>query len=148
MLNQDYREMLSVLSDNNVRFLVVGAYAMAGHGYPRATGDIDIWVEPSEENSEKVCNSLIAFGAPGEFYNKNTFEEKGIILQIGVAPRRIDILTHIGDVEFREAWDKRKIIEIEGLKIPIIGIDELIRSKLSAGRDKDIADVKKLKNKT
>lgn len=147
MLNQDYREMLSALSDNDVRFLIVGAYAMAGHGYPRATGDIDIWVEPSEENSEKVCKSLAAFGAPGEFYNKNTFEEKGIILQIGVVPRRIDILTHIGDVEFREAWNNRKIVEIEDLRIPMIGIEELIKSKLSAGRDKDIADVKRLKNK-
>lgn len=74
MLNQDYREMLSALSDNDVRFLIVGAYAMAGHGYPRSTGDINIWVEPSEENSEKVCKSLAEFGAPGEFYNKNTFD--------------------------------------------------------------------------
>ncbi len=74
MLNQDYKEMLSLLLKNNVRFMVVGAYAMAAHGYPRATGDIDIWVEVSTENSRRVYLALIEFGAPSQHFHQNTFE--------------------------------------------------------------------------
>jgi len=145
MINQDYKEMLSILLDNEVKFLVVGAHATASHGYiRRATGDIDLWVEASKENSEKIYKSLAEFGAPGEHYNIDTFEEKGVILQIGIAPRRIDIITNIDGVNFHEAWNNKKIVEIENLKIPILDKNDLIKNKLSTGRDKDILDARKL----
>lgn len=96
MLNEDYKEMLQTLLNNRVKFLIVGAYAMGAQGYPRATGDLDIWVEPSAENSINVYNSLAEFRAPLEQINEETFIEKGVIFQIGIVPRRIDMLTCFG----------------------------------------------------
>lgn len=142
MLNKDYKEMLQGLLDNKVEFLVVGAYAMAAHGYPRATGDLDLWVFTSRENAEKVYKALGEFGAPLEQIDKNSFSEKGIIFQIGVAPCRIDIITQIDGVEFEQAYPKRKEIEIDGIKIPVISKEDLIHNKESTGREKDKLDSK------
>ena len=134
--------MLQSLLDNKVEFLVVGAYAMAAHGYPRATGDLDLWVFTSMENAEKVYKALAEFGAPLEQINKNSFSEKGIIFQIGVAPCRIDIITQISGVEFEQAYPKRKEVEIDGIKFPIISKEDLIHNKESTGREKDKLDSK------
>ena len=142
MLNKDYREMLQSLLENKVEFLVVGAYAMAAHGYPRATGDIDLWVFTSKENAEKVYKALGEFGAPLEQIDKDSFSEKGIIFQIGVAPCRIDIITQIDGIEFEQAYPKRKEIEIDGIKFPIISKEDLIHNKESTGREKDKLDSK------
>ena len=90
MLNEDYRDMLRILLGNEVRFLVVGAYALGAYGYPRATGDFDIWVDTSRENSKKIYAALAEFGSPLVDISERTFTEKGIIFQIGIAPRRID----------------------------------------------------------
>ena len=86
MLNEDYKDMLQSLLDNEVKFLIVGAYALAAYGYPRATGDFDIWVEASQENSKKILSALISFGTPTSGLTENTFMQKSIIFQIGVAP--------------------------------------------------------------
>lgn len=94
MLNEDYKEILQSLLRNKVKFLIVGAYAMGVYGYPRATGDFDIWVDASIENSKKICKSLSEFGAPLSEVTEKTFSKKRVVFQIGVAPRRIDILTH------------------------------------------------------
>ncbi|MBN2182732.1 MAG: nucleotidyltransferase [Sedimentisphaerales bacterium] len=134
--------MLQSLLDHKVEFLVVGAYAMAAHGYPRATGDLDLWVFTSRENAEKVYKALGEFGAPLEQIDKDSFSEKGIIFQIGVAPCRIDIITQISGVEFEQAYPKRKDIEIDGIKLPIISKEDLIRNKESTGREKDKLDSK------
>ncbi len=146
MLNQDYKEMLSILLKNDVKFLTVGAYALGSHGFPRATGDIDIWVKADKENSEKIYRSLIEFGAPKDHFQKDTFANEGNILQLGVRPRRIDISTYIDGVSFDEAWTDRLIVELGNLQIPIISKDNLIKNKLATGRAKDIEDVKNLKN--
>lgn len=145
MLNKDYKEMLQILLDNKVRFLVVGAYAMGVYGYPRATGDFDIWVEASSENSEKIYRSLSQFGAPLSDITKTTFCEEGIIFQIGVAPRRIDIITKIDGVDFKKAYLDKQEIEIEDIKIPFLSKEDLIRNKESTGREKDILDAKYLR---
>ena len=144
MLNSDYKDMLQVLLDNRVKFLLVGAYAMGVHGYPRATGDIDIWVEPSAENSERVYRSMAAFGAPLHEIDEATFATPGIVFQIGVAPRRIDIITAISGVEFDDAYQQRQIVEIEDLSIPILSLGDLIRNKRATGRDKDRLDADQL----
>ena len=142
MLNEDYKEMLQILLNNEVKFLVVGAYAMAVHGYPRATGDLDLWVFTSRENAEKVYKALTEFGAPLEQIDKGSFSEKGIIFQIGVTPCRIDIITQIDGVEFEQAYPKRKEIEIDGIKIPVISKEDLIHNKETTGREKDKLDSK------
>jgi hypothetical protein len=123
MLNDDYREMLQILLGNEVRFLVVDAYALGAHGYPRATGDFDIWVEPSSNNSKKIYSSLAEFGAPLADISESTFSEEGIIFQIGVAPRRIDIITSIDGVEFTDAHQHKENIDLEGLTIPFLSKD-------------------------
>ncbi|HCG76856.1 MAG: hypothetical protein COZ37_00770 [bacterium (Candidatus Ratteibacteria) CG_4_10_14_3_um_filter_41_18] len=145
MLNEDYKEILQILLNNKVKFLIVGAYAMGIYGYPRATGDFDIWVEASIENSKKIYKSLSEFGAPLSDINEKTFSEEGIIFQIGVAPRRIDVITYIDGVRFRDAYKAKTNVEIENLKIPFLSKQDLIKNKKSTGREKDKLDIKYLK---
>lgn len=145
MLNQDYKEMLSLLIDNGVEFVLVGAYALAAHGFPRATGDIDIFVRPNPKNGHRIYECLAEFGAPLDGINVKDFISPGVIFQIGVAPRRIDILTTIDAVSFQEAIEDAVMIEIEGLKIPVLSKSKLIKNKESTGRVKDMIDAETLK---
>jgi hypothetical protein len=147
MLNKDYKEMLQNLLDEKADFIVVGAYALAAHGYPRATGDLDIWIKPDEENSKKVYKALATFGAPISQIREDEFSQLGIIFQIGVIPRRIDIITTIDGVKYEEADADKILVEIEDLKIPVLSIDKLIKNKISTGREKDLLDVKLLKKR-
>ena len=144
MLNEDYKEILQILLKNEVKFLVVGAYAMAAYGYPRATGDFDMWVDTTSENSKKIYKSLSKFGAPLSEITDKTFTEKGIVFQIGVAPRRIDIITHIDGVTFYDAYQNKEIIEIENMKIPFLSKTNLIKNKKATGRKKDKLDIEYL----
>ena len=144
MLNEDYKDMLQSLLDNEVKFLIVGAYALAAYGYPRATGDFDIWVEASPENSPKILSALTSFGSPTSGLTEKTFIQKEIVFQIGVAPRRIDLITHINGVDFNNAYPSRTTIVMEGLDIPFISKENLIKNKKSTGRDKDLVDAKHL----
>jgi hypothetical protein len=147
MLNKDYKEILQIFIDNKVKFLVVGAYAMGVHGYPRATGDFDLWVEPTSDNSHKIIDSLKLFGAPLSDLTPETFTENKIIFQIGIAPRRIDIITHIDGVEFGAAYKNKIELLVENVKIPFLSKPDLIKNKESTGREKDRLDVKYLKSK-
>jgi len=147
VLNNDYKDMLQVLLDNGVKFLLVGAYAMGAHGYPRATGDIDIWVEPSPDNSTRVYRALAQFGAPLHEVDEGTFVKLGVVFQIGVAPRRIDIMSSVSGVEFDEAYRHRQIVEMEGMPIPILSYDDLVRNKRATGRDKDRLDADRLEKR-
>jgi len=140
LLNEDYKEMLQILLDNDTKFLVVGAYAMAAYGYPRATGDFDIWVDSSPENSRKLYQSLSDFGAPVHKITEGTFTEPDVVFQIGIAPRRIDILTRIDGVNFDQAWKAKKDIVVESLPIPFISKENLIRNKKATGRERDKLD--------
>jgi hypothetical protein len=139
-LNSDFRDMLAMLSEEGVEFLIVGAYALAAHGYPRATGDIDIWVRCSDENAVKVWKALERFRAPMFDLILDDLKTPDIVFQIGVAPRRIDILTSIAGVSFDEAWDARISIKVDGLDLWVIGRDHLIQNKKATGRPKDQAD--------
>ena len=140
MLNSDYRDMLYALSEESVRYLLVGAYALAVHGHVRATGDIDLWVERGEDNARRVMAALERFGAPLQNIEARDFEVPDTVFQIGVAPRRIDLLTAIDAVEFEEAWQEREEIEVAGLKVPVVGRHHLLRNKRATGRLKDEAD--------
>ncbi len=133
--------MLSELSAQQAEFLLVGAYALAGHGLPRATGDIDIWIRPTRDNAVRVWRALTTFGAPLETLSLDDLTTPGVFFQIGVPPRRIDVLTAIDGVEFEEAWQTRLDCEIDGIKLSVLGRDALIRNKRAAGRPKDLADL-------
>ena len=126
MLNEDYKDMLHALSDEKVRFLLVGAYALAAHGYPRATMDIDIWVMPSPQNADAVLRALHRFGAPLHNLTKEDLQKDGTIFQIGVAPRRIDIITAASGLQFEEAYERSLSVNIEGIEVHIPSIDDLI----------------------
>jgi predicted nucleotidyltransferase len=146
MLNEDYKEMLQCLSDEKVKFLLVGAYAMAAHGYPRATMDIDIWVMPTPENAQAVIRALRRFGAPLQGLTIEDLQKDDTIFQIGVAPRRIDILAGASGLKFEEALLHSMEIEIEGIKVHIPSIEDLIRNKKATGRTKDLADAEALES--
>ncbi len=145
MLNDDYREMLHILLDEGVEFILVGAYALAAHGYPRATGDIDIWVRSSAENALRVYQALAQFGAPVQNICPEDFTNSDVIFQIGVAPRRIDIMTSITGVDFADAVQNALPIDIEELSIPVLAISDLIKNKEETGREKDLLDAKVLR---
>ena len=140
MLNPDFRDILSAFSEENVEYLLVGAYALAAHGQVRATGDIDLWVRNSEDNALRIMSALASFGAPLHQIEARDFETPGTVFQIGVAPRRVDILTSIDAVQFEEAWPAREEVEVAGLKVPVIGRHHLLRNKRATGRPKDLAD--------
>ena len=147
MLNKDYKEMFQLLLEEQVDFILVGAYALAAHGYPRATGDIDIWVKADEINSISIYKALERFGAPVDQITVNEFATEGIVFKIGVTPRRIDIITHLDGISFDEADEDKIIVKVEGLKLPILSFDKLIKNKLSTGRERDELDVKLLKKR-
>ena len=146
MLNEDYKEMLQCLADEGAKFLIVGAYALAAHGYPRATMDIDIWVMPSRDNAEAVLRALRRFGAPLRGLTIDDLQRDDTIFQIGVAPRRIDIITGASGLQFEETFHRSAEIRIEGLRVRIPSVDDLIRNKKASGRTKDLADAEALES--
>jgi len=146
MLNEDYKDMLHALSEERVRFLLVGAYALAAHGYPRATMDIDIWVMPSPENAEAVFRALRRFGAPFQNLTKTDLQAEGTVFQIGVAPRRIDMITAASGLQFESAYRNSIPIVIAGIEVRILSIDDLIINKKATGRTKDLADAEMLQS--
>jgi predicted nucleotidyltransferase len=146
MLNKDYREMLQCLLEEKVRFLLIGAYALAVHGFPRATKDIDFFVWATPENAANLVRALARFGAPLDEISESDFSAPGVVFQIGNNPRRIDILTKISGVEFERAYANRKNIFLEGLEIPVISVPDLIANKRATGRTQDLADVEKLES--
>ena len=132
-MERDFKDMLSAFSDEEVEYLLVGAHAMAVHGCPRATQDIDFWVRPSPQNAKRVFRALAVFGAPLESVAAQDFENPGTIFQIGLPPLRIDIITSIDGVEFDEAWQNRLEIVLDGLAAMVIGREELLKNKKSTG---------------
>jgi hypothetical protein len=136
MLNENFRDMLFALREAEVEYLVVGAYALAAHGSPRATGDIDLWVRPTEVNAGRVWNALQRFGAPVSQLCIEDFCTDNVVYQIGVPPQRIDILTSITGVEFSDAWQSRIVLEIDGISVPVLGLRDLMTNKLATSRTK------------
>jgi len=140
--------MLQCLLEERVEFLLIGAYALAAHGYPRATKDIDIWVHASESNAPRIYHALTKFGAPTNQIDKQDFLKEGAVLQIGITPVRIDITTKVDGVQFEEAYPNRLEIEMEELRLPVISREDLIRNKTASGRPQDLVDVQMLQHQT
>jgi hypothetical protein len=141
MLNQHFKDILLCLRNESVEFIVVGAYALAAHGYPRATGDIDIWINRSAENSKRTFRALDAFGAPLSELTPNAFTTANMVFQIGVEPSRIDILTGIDGVNFDDAWRNKVSTIVDDIVVDIISKADLLINKQAAGRDKDQSDI-------
>lgn len=148
VLNDDFRDFLAALLHENVRFLVVGAYALAVHGVPRATGDIDVWLEPDPDNAERAWRALQTFGAPVAALGLTQTDllKPGQVVQLGLPPRRIDLLTAISGVGFAEAWEGRVIHNVDGLPLPFLDRPAL-QNKRATGRAKDLIDVETLERR-
>jgi hypothetical protein len=141
-MNPDFLDLLRALLAADVRFMVVGAYAVGVHGRPRATKDLDVWVEPSPENAPKVIHALVEFGAPLMGLTAKDLEVAGVGLQIGMEPLRIDVLTKVSGPAFSEAWPTHVEVQFsEDVRCPVIGLDALLSNKRAAGRPQDLADV-------
>ena len=141
MLNKDFKEILSAFLSEKVEFMVVGGYAMAFHGFVRATGDIDLWIRPTKTNAKKVWRALEVFQAPLFDLKLSDLHTLGMVFQMGMIPNRIDIVTQINGVEFDESWKNHKTVKIDELEIPVIGKDQLLINKKSTERLKDRNDV-------
>ena len=140
-MNPDFLDIIRELSDANVRFIIVGAYAVNIYVDPRATGDLDIWVEPTPQNAANVIRALRNFGAPLHDLTDKDFAAPGVTFQIGIAPRRIDILTEVTGIQFEEAWVDRTVWPFGPLSAPFLGKASLIKNKRATGRPKDLADL-------
>lgn len=145
-MNEDFRDLLFALLDAQVRFLVVGAHALAVHGVPRATGDLDLWIEPTAENAQRVVAALERFGAPlGALkLSSHDFVQPDHVVQVGLPPRRVDLLTGISGVDFPGAWDRRVSMPVEDRAIPVIGRADFVANKRATGRQRDLGDLEDL----
>ncbi|MBK7391954.1 MAG: nucleotidyltransferase [Chloracidobacterium sp.] len=141
MLNPDFRDILLSLRRAEVEFIVVGAYALASHGRPRATGDIDIFLRNSPNNAERVMRALREFGAPLENISTEDFTSGDNVVQLGVEPRRIDLMTRISGVSFDDAWKNKIAVSIGDLEIFVLSKNDLLANKKAANRDKDSSDI-------
>ena len=141
MLNPDFKDMLSCLKDKRVEFIIVGAYALAAHGLPRATGDIDIWVRNSSGKAQKIMDALKKFGAPLTNLSEADFTSPDMVVQIGVEPCRIDLLTSISGVEFDAAWENKVTIALEDVELYVLSKADLLMNKSATGRNKDQGDI-------
>jgi Nucleotidyltransferase of unknown function (DUF6036) len=144
MLSKDFKEFIKLLNEHSVRYLVVGGYAVALHGHPRYTKDLDIWIELSPENAENILKALENFGFASLDLKPDDFLENDQIIQLGYPPNRIDILTTLKDVKFEDCWRAKVQVEIGGLDIYFIDIENLKRNKRATGRPQDIADAENL----
>ena len=143
-MERDFVEMLSALDAAGAEYLVVGAHALAAHGVPRATGDLDIWVRATPGNARRVLAALHDFGAPLFDLTPDDLSRPETVFQIGVVPVRIDLLTSISGVGFDEAWAGRIEVSIEGVTVGVLGREELLRNKRATGRPKDLLDAESL----
>jgi hypothetical protein len=143
-LADDFRDLLRAFADHGVRFLVVGAYALAVHGRPRATGDLDVWIEATPDNAERTYAALADFGAPLQGLTTADLATLGVVFQIGLPPLRIDVLTQISGVDFAAAWPGRKRAVFGDITVDVIGRDDFITNKRATGRLKDLVDARSI----
>ena len=139
-LNPDFQEFLRSFIGHDVRFLIVGGYALAAHGHPRYTKDLDVWVWTDPSNSQRVVAAVEEFGFSGLGLTAADFEDPDVVVQLGREPQRIDILTFATGLTFSDAFDHRMMLNIGGLQVPFLSIDDLRTNKLATGRLQDQAD--------
>ena len=143
--NSDFRELLSTWNDCEVRYLIIGGYAVMLYTEPRFTKDLDLWVEPTAENGRRVFRALALFGAPLAGVTADDFSQEGLFYQMGRPPVRVDVLTSVTGMRFQEAWLNRVERDLGGIPAPFLSRDDLIRTKTALGRPQDLLDVEQLK---
>jgi len=139
-VNSDFTDLLKLFNDNHVKYLVIGGYAVVQHAEPRYTKDLDLWINADAVNAEAVYKALREFGAPLAELTEKDFAEEGYFYQMGVPPVRVDILMGIPGIEFDGAWQKRVEVDFDGLPVPFISKEDLIKAKLASGRPQDLID--------
>lgn len=144
MLNQDFRKFLQLLARYDVRYLIVGGYSVALHGYPRYTKDLDVWVLTSQTNAERLIAALDAFGFGSLGLTTADFLEPGYVVQLGQPPARIDLLTSLTGVEFEQCWRNREELVVNEIVLPVLSLDDLRQNKRALGRHQDLADLENL----
>jgi hypothetical protein len=143
-MNLDFKDLLSAFNAHRVEYLVVGAHALAVHGYVRSTGDLDVWIKPELANAKRVIEALRSFGAPLHDLSEADLTRSGTVFQIGVAPIRIDVLTSIDGVNFDEAWGARLMARFAEEPVPVLSAAHLIVNKKAVGRPQDLVDIDEL----
>lgn len=144
VLNQDFKEFIESLNDNNVRYLIIGGYAVAFHGYPRYTKDLDVWIQLDRENAANVVKALDQFGFSSLGLGVGDFLEPDTIIQLGYPPSRINLVIGIKDMDFDRCYATKISVEIEGVTMHYIDLENLRKNKRSAGRLQDLADLENL----
>ncbi|MDQ3633354.1 MAG: hypothetical protein M3405_02435 [Acidobacteriota bacterium] len=144
MLNKDFREFIELLNLNKVKYLILGGYAIAFHGHPRYTKNLDVWLEMSEENASNVLKALEDFGFGDLEVSKEDFLQKEMVVQLGYPPNRIDLINSPDGVDFDECYKSKIEIEIDEVKISVIDLENLKKNKKASGRLQDLADLEKL----
>lgn len=146
-MNSDWLDLLREMDRAGVRYLLVGAHAIAAHGIPRATRDIDFWIDPEEENAKRVWEALLRFGAPMSALgiSERDVRTPGMVLQFGVIPNRIDLMTSLSGLDrFSDAWDRRVMTELGDVAVPVLSLEDLRASKRASGRKRDLLDLEML----
>jgi len=146
MLNQDFKEFIQLLNENQVKYLVIGGYAVAIHGHPRYTKDIDIWIEISKENAEKLITALTQFGFGSLGLTPQDFQSPDQVIQLGYPPNRIDLITTPDGVDFQTCYNSRTEVLLSDIVVNFIDLDNLKKNKLASGRFQDLADLENLQN--
>jgi len=147
VMNEDFIDILFAFEQEQVEYLLVGAFAVAANGAPRFTGDLDLWTRPTPDNAVRVLRALVRFGAPVVAHGllEDDFSRAGAVYQMGLPPRRIDVLTTIDGVTFDEAWPNRIVAQVGDLQLPFLGLKSLVKNKRAAGRTKDLLDIELLR---
>lgn len=139
-VNSDFTDLLSLFNDNGVRYLVIGGYAVIQYAEPRYTEDLDLWISTDTANAAAVYRSLREFGAPLTGLTEDDFAEQGYFYQMGVSPVRVDVLMGIPGLDFEESWERRVVVDFDGLPVLFISREDLIMAKLASGRAQDLID--------
>jgi len=144
-MNSDFKDLLRIFAEEEVEFLVVGAYAVIHHTQPRYTKDLDVWVRPSPQNAKRVSRAFLRFGVPMVEVTEADFAEEGLQYAIGMPPSQIDFLTSLPGTDFESAWKNRVEGTSEGVTVPFLGVPQLLATKTLAGRPQDLADIDELR---
>jgi hypothetical protein len=139
-VNSDFSDLLKIFNANNVKYLVIGGYAVIQYAEPRFTKDLDLWISTDIRNAAAVYQSLLAFGAPLADLTEADFAEEGYFYQMGVPPVRVDILMGVPGLNFAEAWERRVVAAFDDLPVPFIAKSDLITNKRASGRPQDLID--------
>jgi len=140
-LNQDFQEFVELFVAHEVEFLIVGGYALAAHGHPRYTKDLDVWVWLGPENAQRILAAVEEFGFGDLGLTAADFQEPDVMVQLGREPQRIDILTYASGLQFSDAYKNRVLVKIGNVDVPFISVDDLRTNKMASGRPRDLADV-------